>query len=100
MHYLLTRVTVSPFKGKAFPGLLTDGGGGAKRSPTDPNNSHTYPIIMKLGTVIFYLKKIQKCRNYVIHTLNSADICIFHQKSATFVISRNKDINCILIHNF
>ena len=34
-------------------------GGGAKRPPL-PKICHTYPTIMKLGTVIPYLKKIQK----------------------------------------
>ena len=34
------------------------------------------------------------------HPLSSADISIFHKKPAIFVISRNTDIDCILIHNF
>ena len=34
-------------------------GGGAKWSPL-PKIYHTYPKMMKLGTVIPYLKKIQK----------------------------------------
>ena len=34
-------------------------GGGAKR-PLLPKICHTYPTMMKLGTVILYLKKIQK----------------------------------------
>ena len=34
------------------------------------------------------------------HPLRSADISIFHWKSTTFVISRNTDIDTILIHNF
>ena len=32
--------------------------------------------------------------------LRSTDISIFHWKSVTFVISRNTDIDTILIHNF
>ena len=35
------------------------GGEGAKQGPI-PNINHTYPAIMKLGTVITYLKRIQK----------------------------------------
>ena len=35
------------------------GGGGAK-SPPVPKICHTYPTMIKLGTVIPYLKKIQK----------------------------------------
>ena len=34
------------------------------------------------------------------HPLRSTDISIFHWKSETFVISRNTDIDTILIHNF
>ena len=34
------------------------------------------------------------------HHLRSADIAIFHQKSASFVISRKTYIDCILIHIF
>ena len=42
---------------------------------------HIYPAMMKFDTVI----------------LRSA---FFHQKSANFAISRNVDIDCILMHNF
>ena len=41
-----------------FSGLLTDGGQG-KRPPV-PKISHTDPAMMKRGTIIPYLKKIQK----------------------------------------
>ena len=34
-------------------------GGGAKRPPLS-KNCHTYPTLMNLGTVLPYLKKIQK----------------------------------------
>ena len=37
-------------------GLLTDGG---KKIPF-PEICYTYPTMMKLGTIILYLKKIQK----------------------------------------
>ena len=37
---------------------------------------------------------------HLTHLLISADITIFHRKSANFSISRNADIDCILIHNF
>ena len=49
--------------------------------------------MMKLGTVMPYLKKIQKL-------YKSHDTAFFHWKSATFVISRNADIDYILILNF
>ena len=61
---------------------------GAKKAPI-PKICHTYPTIMKLGTVISYLKKIQRYINHVTHSVSSADISIFHRKSAIFVISRN-----------
>ena len=35
------------------------GGGGGKKVPV-PKICHTYPTMMKLGTVISYAKKIQK----------------------------------------
>ena len=38
---------------------LGGGRGGAKR-PSLPHICHTYPTMMKFGTVIPYLKKIQK----------------------------------------
>ena len=37
-------------------GLLTDGGGGwVAKMPPPPKICHTYPTMMKLGTVIAYL---------------------------------------------
>ena len=78
--------------------------------------------MMKLGTIIKKLKKLgtsypcfsqlyltfgsslerrsKKYINHVTHPLVSAVIRIFHRKFATFIISRNTDIDCILIHNF
>ena len=61
--------------------------------------NYTYPIMMKLGTVIPYLKKIQKYIKHVTHPLSSAN-SIFHRKSATFVISKNTNIDRILVNNF
>ena len=60
----------------AFSGLLTDGGGGDKKAHL-PQNFHTYPTLMKLCTVIPYLKKIQKLDKSLSHLLSSADISIF-----------------------
>ena len=57
---------------------------------------HTYPTIMKVGTVIPYLKKIRKIYNYVTHLSSFADI----RKSVVFAISRNTGIDCIFAHNF
>ena len=65
-----------------------------------PKICHTYPEVMKLGTVIPCLDKIKKIYEYVTHTLISAGISIFQWKSAKFAISRNTDIDCTLILNF
>ena len=72
---------------------------GGQKSPS-ALNSVTYPTMMKLGTNILYLKKIQTNMNHVTHILSYADISIFYRKPANFVISRNTDIDCILIYNF
>ena len=64
-----------------------------------PKICQTCHTIMKLGKVIPYLKKIQKVYNHVTHHLSFTDISIFHWKSATFVILRNTDIDCIVIYN-
>ena len=45
---------------------------------------HTYPALMKLSTVIPYLKKIQKYINHATHPLSSADISIFPAKISNF----------------
>ena len=69
-------------------------------SPPFPKICHTHLAIMKVDTSISYLNQVQKTYKYVTHPLSSAKISIYNQKSAAFVISRSKDINCILIHNF
>ena len=61
---------------------------------------YTYPAMMKLSTVTPYLKKIQKIYKSRDTSFSSANIRIFHRKSATFVISRKTDVDCILTHNF
>ena len=40
-------------------------------------------------------RRSKKYMNHVTHSLRSADIIIFHRKSANFAISRNNDIDCI-----
>ena len=45
--------------GAAYRWGRRGGGGGAKRHPL-PKIFHTHPTMMKLGTVIHYLKKIPK----------------------------------------
>ena len=48
------------FFGAAYGWWGGGGGGGAKKLPPLPKICHTYPTMMKVGTVILYLKKIQK----------------------------------------
>ena len=55
------------------------GGGEVWKDPF-PKIGHIYPNMIKLGTIIPYLKKIQKL--------------------VIFVVSRNTDMDCILVHNF
>ena len=49
----------NPIQDGLFWGLFTNGGGGGFFAPS-PKIRHTYPTVMKLGTVIPYLRKIQK----------------------------------------
>ena len=56
--------------------------------------SRTYPAMMKLETIIPYLKKI-KTIHHVTQPVSSGDINIL-AKSATFVSSRNTDVDCTL----
>ena len=58
-------------------GLFTDVGDGEQKIPI-PKVCHTYLSMMKLSTVIPYLKKIQKMYiNQVTYTFSSAGISIF-----------------------
>ena len=70
-------------------GLLTDG-----------ETLHTYHCNDETWHCYTLPKEPKKFYNHVRHPLRSADISIFPQKSSTFVISRNTDTGCILIHNF
>ena len=49
-----------------------------------PKICHIYPIMMKLDTVIPYLRKIQKMYKLRAHLLSSADISIFSPKISKF----------------
>ena len=63
-----------------------------------PKISYACPTMMKLDTVILLLKKIQKtCA--VRHPLRSTNISVFKQKLTIFIISRNKDKNCLLMND-
>ena len=54
-----------------------------KKAPL-PKLCHIYLTMMKLGTVIPFLKKMQKYVNSVAHPLLSADIIIFSPEISNF----------------
>ena len=83
-------------------GIFTAANGwrGTKKAFSLPKICHTYPTMMRLGS---YTLPKEDPKNIWITwqtpwlLLTSA---FFHWKSANFVISRNTDIDCILVHNF
>ena len=111
-HYLKKKIYVTNFhsnlptpltySGWAFSGLFTDERESKKTPPPPPlpKICHSYSRMMKFGS---YTLAKEDPKNIWItwHTswvlLTSA---FFHRKSANFAISRNTDIDCILIHNF
>ena len=56
---------------------------GAKNTPL-PEVCSAYPTKMKLGTVMPYLKEIQRFINHVTHPFSSADINIFPPEISKF----------------
>ena len=70
----------NPIQDGPFQGCSRIGG---KKAPL-PKICQAYPTIMKLGTVIPYLKKIQKYMNHLTHLLSSADSSIFSSEISQF----------------
>ena len=70
------------FRGWAFSGMLTDGGG-AKRPPIS-KICHTYPTMMKLATVIPYPKRIQKIYESRDTPTDVSDVSIFSPQISKF----------------
>ena len=96
--FYLFRHTFNPIHDWSFRGCSWMEERGKKSSL--PKISHTYPTTMKLGTFVPYLKKIQKIyepRDNHWALLISA---FLYRKSTNFAILKNRDIDCILIHNF
>ena len=75
------------------------GVGGAKRPPSLKSVTHTHND-ETWHSYTLPKEDQKKYMNHVTHPLSSAHFSIFHRKSANFAISRNRDINCILVHNF
>ena len=87
LAYLTTILTL--FRMTIFG--VTHGWGRGVRSLL-PEICHTYPTMMKLGTVIPCIKKTQK--TYKSRDINLEFYWHQHQKSAIYVISKNTDIDC------
>ena len=87
---------LNPIQDGPFQGCtLMMGGGKGGRAKI----CHTYLIMMKLGSCTLAKEDPKKYMTHVIHTLNSADISTFYRKSANVAISKNTDIDCILVHS-
>ena len=58
---ITSKTEINPIQGGRFQGCsrMGWGGGGGKKAPFS-KICHTYPTLMKLGTVIPYLRKIKK----------------------------------------
>ena len=90
--------TINPIQDGLFRGYSRMGRG-QKGPPFLKSVKH---ILQCLNLAQLYLtqRRSKKYMNHVTHPLSSADISIFQRKSANFAISRNTDIDCILIHDF
>ena len=80
--FSLLRLTLTLFRMDIF-GAAHGWGVRAKRLPL-LKICHTYPTMMKHGTVIPYLRKIQKYMNYVTQHFSSAYISIFSPEISKF----------------
>ena len=107
IHYV-KNVLILSYSGPYFPAFGLN---------TDQNTGTFYPVIassvnsqllqrqsalnVNWHELIPYLKKIHKYMNHVTHT---PDFCwyqhFFCRRSVNFAISRNTDVDCILVHNF
>ena len=92
--------TINSIQGGHFQGCSRMGGGeGAKRPPSLISVTHILQL-WNFAQLYLTYRRSEKYINHATQPMSSAEISSFHQKSANFVISRNADINCILIHNF
>ena len=72
------------------------GEGGGQKGPIS-KICHTYSTMIKLGTVIPYLKKSNKYMNHMTHPLSSADISIFSPEISKFchIKKHRHAVDCI-----
>ena len=77
------------------------GGGGGQKNPL-PSLKSVRHILQWWNLAQLYLTwgRLKRHRNTQHTTWVFLKSACFHQKSANFVISRNKDIDCMVIHNY
>ena len=78
--------TLALFRVSIF-GAAQGWAGEAKRSPL-PKICHTYPTMMRPGTVVLNVKKIKKYMSYVTHHLSSAVVSFFPLQLVTCYIKK------------
>ena len=98
LHYIISIMFLN-YSERAFLGLLNYEGGTKRQLPISSPKNLSY-ISYNDETWTDLVIRLKKYINHVTHSLSSANISIFLPNSATFVISRNKDVDCLLKHNF
>ena len=78
----LSQITL--FRVGLFGGCSWTGGGGMQKDSSLLKICHTYPTMKKFGTVMLYLRKIQKYINQVTHSLISTDVSIYLLEISNF----------------
>ena len=93
---------VNPIQYGPFWGLLTDVGGARKGRcpPLPPEICLTYTEMMKLGTVIPYIRKIQNSYKLLDTHWVLLRLTFFSLQISNFCYVKNPHIDWILIHNF
>ena len=76
-------IVLTLFRMHLFGAAHVCGGGAVKKAPFS-KICHTYPAIMKLDTVIPYVKKIQENLNHVTYPFSFAGISIFSPEISKF----------------
>ena len=95
----MKNATFNPTQDGHFQGCSQIGRGVAKRPLSLKSVTHILEW-WNLAQLHLTYRGPKKHKDRVTHHLSSADISIFHRKSLIFVIARNTDKDCILIHNF
>ena len=91
-------VFFNPIQDELFRGCSRMAGG-QKGPPSLRSVTHILRW-WKLAQLYLTRRRSKKYMNHVTHPWVLLTSAFFHQKSANFAISRNTDIDCILIHNF